>query len=499
MIRLFVTAGMLFFVISSVFADVKPSNMFGDGMVLQSGQLVPVWGDAEASEEITVEFAGQTKTTKADENGKWIVKLDKLKPSKEGRRFIIKGKNEIAFNDVLVGTVWVCAGQSNMDLGYKACPELRKLAPLAEKKAIRTFEVTKNVSFKEEDNCLGKWTKRFPESAVALAFSYYLQEKLDVPVGVIVASWGSTSIEGWLPLSAADELPSFKKAMDHFNSRKKEYISTLIEKARKSDVPIPKCWTPKEDRWLRTSPNIIYNAMMHPIAPYAMSGILWYQGEQNSSRPEEYKKSLHVLLKCLHKLWGRDDFQFDVVMLPRFGNKFEMESADNSKNAQYPQTQSWAWFREAQMSILDQPNTAVVNIIDTGDLKNIHPRDKLAVGKRIADFVFYNERHKKVQTLGPRYKSYKVIGNKVIITFEDAAGLKTNDGKEPSQFWVSGSDKKWVKAHAAIKGNTVELTAEGVKEPVAVRYAFAAFPLVNLVNNNGFPAYPFRTDTWKRN
>ncbi len=478
---------------SALQADVAPSSMFGDGMVLQRQMDVPVWGRAAAGEKVTVQFAGQSKSATADKDGKWMIKLDPLKASGKGAVLTVSGKNKIAFNDVLVGEVWICSGQSNMQMGRRSVPELEKLLGAAQKKPIRHFAVTTFVSFKPMDNCLGKWSIQPAGSAVAFGFSYYLHEILQVPVAVIQTCWGSSSIEGWMPLDMTKQLPHFAKIMEGFETKDKARVAKLLDDARKHPRGAPHCWARRDNIYLRTRPNILYNAMMHPLAPTATRGLVWYQGEANASKPELYAKSLPAWVKRLRKQWSRDDLHFLAVMLPGFGRV-----GGANRDVEYPDNLSWAWFREAQMKVLELPGAGVANTIDLGDVKNIHPRDKAPIGKRLALLAARDVNGRKVIAEGPRFKSIAISGSAVTVSFDNAEGLKTKDGKAPRQFWLAGKDQKWVKAVAEIKGQTVVVSADGLADPIAVRYAFAGFPKVNLVNRAGLPAYPFRTDTWKR-
>jgi sialate O-acetylesterase len=473
--------------------DVQPSTLFGNGMVLQREMDVPVWGRADAGEQVTVAFAGQSVSTKAGADGKWRVTLTPLKASATGAKLTISGKNRIEFADVLVGEVWICSGQSNMQMGYSRIPELKKLLPDAQKKPIRHFAVTTFVSFKPMENCRGKWSTGPASSAVAFGFSYYLHQQLDVPVAVIQTCWGSSSIEGWMPLDMTEQLPHFSQIMKKFESTDRPRVTKLLLDAEKHPRGAPRAWAGKDNIYLRTRPNILYNAMLHPVAPYAVRGMAWYQGEANAGRPELYGKSLSPWVNRLRKQWGKEDFHFLAVMLPGLGRV-----SGANKDVAYPDNRSWAWFREAQMSVLKLSHTGVANTIDLGDVKNIHPTDKAPIGQRLALLAARDVNGKTIEADGPRYNSMKIDGAVVRIGFDHAAGLKTKDGKSPSGFWLAGEDKKWIAATAKIEGQIVAVTAEGLKTPVAVRYAFAGFPKVNLVNAAGLPAYPFRSDTWKR-
>jgi len=470
------------------FAEVAPSSMFGDHMVLQRDMPVPVWGKAAPGESVTVEFAGKTQSTKAGPDGRWKVSLPALEASATGREMTIAGTNKIIFKDVLVGEVWVCSGQSNMQYGWgkKSLPmfnwggdaDLAALAGDASKKPIRSYHVPTDVSLTPNDNCKGKWSRDLPGSAVAFGFSYYLHERLDVPVAVIVTCWGSSSIECWMPKDMTGQLPHFKDMMEKFlgSPVAMDRLDGAIKKGIRHGMV-----------WVRKQPNLLYNAMLHPVIPYACRGMVWYQGEANAGRPDEYARSLPLWVKRLRKGWGSDSFHLLAVMLPGFGR-------DNGR----PDARSWAWFREAQMKVLALDHTSVANTIDLGDAKNIHPSDKAPLCKRLALLAGRYVYGQDIVAQGPTYKNFAVKGNRMVIEFTCAGGLKTTDSKSPTGFWLAGAKGDWYEATATIAGDTVILQADGLDKPAACRYAFAGKPAVNLVNGANLPACPFRTDDWPK-
>ena len=467
-------------------AALKPSSMFGDHMVLQRDMPVPVWGTAEPGEQVKVSFADQSVICTANKDGKWRADLKALKASDKGRQLIIEGSTKITFKDVLVGEVWICSGQYNMAMGWNKVKELQAIKSDALKKPIRTFNVPTFVSFTPQENSKGSWTTKLPSSAVAFGFSYYLNKQLDVPVAVILTSWGSSSIEGWMPLDLTEKLPHYKKIMADFEKNDKAKVAALIERGIKSGKGA-KAWQRKENIYIRTRPNILYNAMLHPIIPFACRGMVWYQGEANSKLYKDYAKSLPIWVKRLRSAWKKDDFHFMAVMLPGFGR-------DNGR----PDAKSWAWFRDVQMQIHKLPHTAVANTIDLGSERNIHPIDKGPIGVRLALLASAEIHKKDFVPKGPLYKSFKVNGSKMTISFDYATGLKTKDSKSPSGFWLADKKGSWHKAKATIKGSSIILESEAIETPVACRYAFSGKPSVNLVNGANLPAYPFRTDNWER-
>jgi sialate O-acetylesterase len=247
---------------------------------------------------------------------------------------------------------------------------------------------------------------------------------------------------------------------------------------------------------MRTRPNILYNAMMHPLIPFACRGVVWYQGEANTRSVEamqQYSESLQTWLKYLRKSWGKEDFHLMPVMLPGFGRVL---NGGTSKDQDHPGAHTWAVFRQSQLNLHKMPGTGVANTIDLGDPKNIHPKDKLPIGHRLTQLALKMVHKKDVVPQGPMLKEIKIEKSSVTVHFLYSGAIKTIDGKAPTGFWLAGKDKEWFKADAEISGETVVLTAKGVAAPVAVRYAYAAMPKVNLVNGADLPAVPFRTDSW---
>jgi len=475
---------------------IKLGAPFCDNAILQREMDAPVWGWSKPGTKITVEFAGQKKTALTGKDGKWLLKLAPLKANVEPQEMVISDSagNKVTLKNILVGEVWICSGQSNMQYGWGSkselhhnwgsVPELAALAPTAKAKPIRHYLVPTFVSLEPEKRCGGEWSTDVSGSAVAFGLSYYLNQKLNVPVGVIVTCWGSSSIEGWMPLDMTAQLPHFKTMIKKFDANDKAAVLELIEQQKTSGC-VAGPWQGNKEVWVRTRPNLLYNAMLHPLVPYACRGMVWYQGEANAAQPGQYAVSLPLWVKRLRAAWGRDDFHFLIVMLPGYGK-------DNG----WPGAKSWAWFREVQMGVLKEPHTSVANTIDLGGENNIHPADKAPICERLALLACRDVYGQKTVAQGPVFKGSCVKGNRIAIEFNNAEGLKTTDGAAPGGFWLAGSDKTWYPARASIKGNKVEVEADGLASPVYVRYAFSSKPAVNLVNSDNLPAYPFRTDDW---
>lgn len=481
--------------------ELKLASLFCDQMVLQRDSSIPIWGTAKPKEKITVTFAGKNKSTITNKNGKWKVNLDPVTASKNGRQMTVSGNTKIVISDILVGEVWICSGQSNMEFPIAKVPEIKSLIPFS--KNIRSFEVKRTVSFKEEQDVTGKWNNKPPESAIAFAFAYFLESIGDIPIGIIHASWGSSSIEAWMPRDMTKELSYFKTIMNNFDN------DTLTNKKINKILASPEGWSRKEDIYLRRQPNILYNAMIKPLTPYACKGLIWYQGERNTryisgvpnvnkdnwfhevSGMKEYGNILKLWAQRYRQEWQNEQMHFSIVMLPGYGKGTVKNLNIDPEN---PTEESWAWMRESQLKILDLPNTSIVNTIDLGDVKNIHPTDKLPIGQRLALLVAKNTLHINIIAEGPIMEKIEVLENTLIVHFKNAKGLKTNNKKPPSGFWISDNALTWKPAEASIEGKTVILSNSEIKKPLYIRYAFAGKPNVNLVNHMNLPTYPFRTD-----
>lgn len=476
-------------------ADIKLGSLFKDSAVLQREMKVPVWGWTKAGAKVSVSIDGKSAKGQANDQGEWRVDLPPLKAGGPFEMKISDGSSTVTLKDILVGEVWICSGQSNMDMGHGGIPEYKPIVAESTKLPIRSFMVEKYVAFDKQTTLNGKWENKICNSAVGASFSYHLQKALNVPVGIIQTSWGSSSLEGWMPIEFTEKLPHFKQIMENFEKKDKQKVTDLLKDCRNKTGKIT--WERKDNIYMRTRPNILYNAMMHPLIPYACRGVAWYQGESNTGSLEsmlQYKESLQTWIKYLRSVWNKDDFQLMPVMLPRFNR---VHKGGTSKETDHPGARSWAYMRESMIGITEVPGTGIANTIDLGLLKNIHPKDKLPIGHRLTQLALKNVHNKDVIPQGPTYKSLSIDGSKAVLTFEHSQGLKTKDGKAPSSFWIAGSDQKWFKAEAKIVGDKIEASSKDVPKPVAVRYAFTAFPEVNFLNKANLPALPFRTDNWK--
>ncbi len=487
----------------AVFADVKLPAVISDNMVLQRGMEVPIWGWAEPGEKIEVRFGfysyGWRTTT--DKDGKWMVKIGPLRTGGPFEMFI-KGNNTITLKNIMVGEVWVCSGQSNMQWPVKQSANAEQEIAAADYPNIRLFTVERKVAEQPQSDCVGDWQLCSPQtvagfSAVAYYFGRELHEELDVPVGLIHTSWGGTPAEAWTrrevlekEADAAPILERYSDVVAKYPQAKREYEKKMNEweKAvaearaegkeppRKPRVPIG----PVHPH----SPAGLYNAMIAPLIPYGIQGAIWYQGESNAGRAYQYRKLFPAMIKNWRNDWGQGDFCFLFVQLANF-------MAVNPE----PAESAWAELREAQLMTLSLPNTGMAVIIDIGEANNIHPKNKQDVGKRLALWALAGSYGKKLEYCGPIYKSMRVEGNKIILHFDHVGGGLVADGGEPLKgFAIAGADRKFVWADAKIDGDTVVVGSDKVSEPAAVRYAWANNPVCNLYNKEGLPASPFRTD-----
>jgi len=480
-------------------APVQPialAPLFSDHMVLQRGADVPVWGKATPGEKITVTYAGKKATATADGNGAWTAKLPPLKVGNATSLTVTGDRNpeSVILKDVLVGDVWICSGQSNMQWAVRQSANAEQEAANAKFANIRFFQVPRRSSTQPskglerpaattqpEQRMQAQWAVCTPEtapdfSAVGYYFGREIHQKQDVPIGLIQNAWGGMPVESFMSEEAIKANPDF-----HVLLEKREASTTREVKGPSGQVR-----PPNGPQWATN----IYNRMVYPVLPYAIKGVIWYQGESNAPRAEQYRKLFPAMIRDWRKQWKQGDFPFLFVQLANYGN--------GKPNPTEPADSQWAELREAQtLALTAVPNTAMAVIIDIGENKDIHPKNKQDVGKRLAlgaQKLAY--RKYDIAYSGPIYRDMKVEGNRVRIRFDHANGLKTKDGAAPKGFAVAGDDKKFVWADAKIDGNDVIVWSDQVKKPVAVRYGWADDPTVSLYNAAGLPASPFRTDDW---
>jgi sialate O-acetylesterase len=487
-------------------ADVKLPAIFTSHMVLQQGQADRVWGWADAGEEVTVTIADQTKTATAGDDGKWLVTLDPLKVGGP-HTLAVKGKNEIKLDDVLVGEVWLCSGQSNMGMavGQSTDGDLESLA--ANFPRIRLISVPQVGTQEPQSDFKGQWELCTPEtvkqfSAVGFFFGRQLYQTLDVPVGLIDDAWGGSACEAWIArdILAADEkyqplLARWEQIEKDYPQAAADYPAKLAEwkaeadKAKAEGKPFRQ--PPQHpDGAMRGNhrPANIYNGVLKPTIGYGIRGAIWYQGESNAGRAYQYRDLFPLMISSWRKEWDIGEFPFYWVQLADFGAE-----------RLAPAESGWAELREAQtMTMSKLPNTGEAVIIDVGEGKDIHPRNKQDVGKRLARWALARDYGVNVPYHSPQYKSMEQQDGKIVLTFDHAAGgFRLFDVNDPRGFAIAGADKKFVWANAKVVApGKIEVWSDQVKEPIAVRYAWADNPICNVYGADGLPLTPFRTDDW---
>ena len=640
-------------------ADVKLASVFSSNMVLQRGIPVPVWGKADPGEAVRVTFAGQVRECVADATGRWNVMLDSLQASRRPARLAVKGRNEVVLDNILVGEVWLCSGQSNMQMGIGSVRDAQKEIAGADRPEIRLMTIPMvTASSPEEDVRTEGWKICTPVtvssnsgtwsgfSAVAYFFGRELNQELGVPVGLIGSYWGGTPAQAWTPIEALKANPALEHYVDRYmreaflvkgaaqlSKQERARIAAdlqirAVDTGNKGEaegwaredtdlssweqVTVPKgwfqdkhlygavwfrraielpaswagkditvtlgavddfdttyfngtrigavgketpnCWmVPRHytvpgrlvkagrnslavrvfndygaggftspaadlavtapqgspepplplagDWWrkveggreypllpsLQSCPSCLYNAMISPLVPFAIRGAIWYQGEANAGQAYEYRTLFPAMIRSWRKKWGQGDFPFYFVQLANF-----MDITSQ------PSESAWAELREAQSLALSTFNSGMAVAIDIGEARDIHPRNKQEVGRRLALNALANTYGKRVEYSGPVARAMVLEGQVVRIRFAHAGkGLKSSDGGPLTGFAVCGADRKFVWADARIKGDCVLVSSPAIKNPVAVRYAWASNPVCNLVNKSGLPASPFRTDSFQ--
>jgi len=523
----------------SAFADIKLPSFFSDGMVLQQKIKVPVWGWGNPNDKVKVIFDNQCKITTVNPQGKWMICLEPLQASAKPATLSIEvaGEKKV-INDILVGEVWLCTGQSNMDftLGRLATSRVRnpKNKPIAEylKKEIasatdpllRQIAVPRAMSvYKTKDNFNGSWIKSTPQNnskftGVGYFFAKELRKKLQVPVGLIKCAWGGTRVEPWIPMN------TYKNPKYGLNEYYQAELQRIAADCKKFDSPeVRKNYLKRLERWKiqvknskgrrrprkprppvnplanKQQPSTLYNAIINPLIPYAIKGAIWYQGESNERYyPTEYAKRFQAMIKGWRENWNQGSFPFYYVQLANYrnGNKEPVEK------------DFWATVCNQQRLSLQLENTGMAVINDIGEARNIHPKNKMDTGKRLALWAFAKDYgYKDIVYCGPLYKSSSVVGNKMVITFTSVGdglmvGKKvmmnpTIEVDEPlKQFQICGADRKWKWATAKIIAkDKVEVYHPQIKHPVEVRYAWSCNPSgANLYNKAGLPTSVFKTN-----
>lgn len=485
--------------LASVNAEVKPHALFGDHMVLQQGKTIHVWGTADAGEKVTVQLAKQKKSTTADDSGEWKVALKKMAVGGP-YSMTISGKNSITYNNVMLGEVWVCSGQSNMQWTVSNSNNPDYEIKMANYPKIRLFSVPRVTAGKPQQNVNAEWQECNPStipgfSAVAYFFGRELNTRLNVPIGLIHTSWGGTPAEAWTRQQELEDLPIASKIVED-GKNKLANIPNQLEKleqdymdwkdraatAEYNGDPVPEAPRPPDDfRRHPWRPSGLYNAMIAPLIPYSIQGAIWYQGESNAGRAYQYRELFPTMIQSWRNAWDQGDFPFYFVQLANFK----------------PGGGNWPELREAQTMTLSLPNTGMAVTTDIGDPVDIHPRNKQDVGKRLALVALARDYGHDIVYSGPMYKAMDKKGNSIALSFDHIGSGLVAMGGELDGFIIAGADKEFHPATAKIEGDAVIVSSDAVSSPVAVRYAWTDNPEeANLFNKEGLPASSFRTDEW---
>jgi sialate O-acetylesterase len=546
-------------------AEVKLPQIFGDHMVLQEGAKLPIWGAAAAGEKVTATIGSSTGSTVAAADGTWRIDLPAVPENTAPQVLTVAGTNTVTFQDVLVGDVWFASGQSNMDFGIGNDGHAAETIAAANEPQIRLFMVMKGLSLQPQTtmaptvpptNLEGVWRVCTPEvlsgkwgwngySALAYYFGREIHHHFNRPIGMIQSAWGGTQVAGWTSISGLEKNPimahyvaDHQKRVDNFAQATIDYPkqraagaaaykqwndqygipfqkvmadwTSEVAKdvaAGKPSPPRPRIAVAKPagisppDGWIYGAGNL-FNAMVNPVIPYGIKGVIWLQGEQDRGNAFEYFTSFPGLINDWREKWGEGNFPFLYVQLSNM----------NPPNPKRPIDDYTATLRDAQTKTLSVPNTGMANAIDIGSSLDIHYKDKLDAGQRlalVARRVAYGE---TVVAYGPTYDSMTVEGNKIRLTFKEiGSGLVlrtppwvpledptavTADISGLQGFAIAGDDHRWQFAKAEIDGDSVVVSADNVPSPLAVRYDWQESPIGNLANKEGLPAGPFRTDDW---
>ncbi len=531
-----VLVAMLIMSAGWVSAKVRLPALFSCGMVLQQGVRIPVWGWGVAGESVEVCFGTQVQKTKVDAAGKWMLHLHPEQASAESRILKIQVGAEVnEITNVLVGEVWICSGQSNMDFELgKLCNRklrtkaskpivdyMKKMLTTADDPLFRQIAVPHLVSvWNEKEDFVGHWITSSPEnntdfSATAYFFGLELRRELQVPVGLIKCAWGGTRVEAWIPMEAyrkteslkdyyEAEMTSLNRRLEQWGNPQKaqaKYDAELAKWKGKTEGMKKKPRKPRKRDNPKTNKQLpagLYNGMIHPLIPFAFKGVIWYQGESNEHYfPKEYSKRFMAAIQGWRNAWGRGDFPFYYVQLANY------HAPHNN-----PDESSLAFICNQQRLALALKNTGMAVINDIGEAKDIHPKNKIDVGKRLARLALSRDYGRSdIVGSGPLYQSHTIEGSKIIISFSSVGdGLMTGKKKLldsvvetdelPGGFQIRGIDRKWRWGDAKIVDkNKVEVSCADIEHPTAVRYAWASNPTnANLYNKEGLPTSVFTTE-----
>lgn len=481
----------------------QANALFTDHMVLQRDRGIPVWGTGKDGATVTVRIR-DTSAQAVVRDGEWKATLPALPAGGPFELTVAAGGEKLSFRDVLIGDVWFAGGQSNMEWRIAESANPEQEAAAADWPTLRYYEVPR-VAYDDGQTHAGSWTVCTPETAsqftaVGYHFARTLVGALNVPIGIVGCNWGGTSASCWVSEEALASDPDLRIYVDEYKEKigrlgpetaKKEqddYQAALdawirreaegLTGAELGDYP----WPPPMNEQSFLRPSGLYGMMLSPTAPFAIKGFIYYQGESDANRPHLYDKLMAVMIEQWRSDWGDSTLPFLFVQLPGYGDPSDHDGIN------------WPLLREAQQKVFERvPNTAMAVILDCGEENDIHPRDKRSVGERLAGLALKEVYGRDVACYGPFFKDLAIEGGKAIVRFNHAESGLTAVSGEVLGFEIAGTDGRFVKADAAIVGNTVEVSSMDVAAPVAVRYGWASWPTATLANGIGLPAAPFRT------
>ena len=522
-LRLYLLIPLLTWALSGM-GTVKLHAIFSDNMVLQRDHPITIWGTADPGEHISAEFRGKVVKTTANENRTWTVSFPKQKANHIGADMIIQGNNRIVLHNILIGDVWLCSGQSNMEMALGACNDSISVNN-ADFPSIRYIRVPYTCADKPMDDVKSKlnWVICSPQtasacSAVGFYFARRLANEVKVPIGILISSIGGTNIEKWMPQASFASNPHLNEYNQKIEAWMKQYrqdVSACQEPLRKwldsaqyaldnhTEIPsmpyIPIHPSLPGSRYGGGDFSHLYNGMISPFSRFKIKGAIWYQGENNGEERESYCEKMCEMISIWRKIWGYD-FPFYFVQLSSW-----LEPTKDPNKTQ----NGWQHCREAQvMCFKKMPHTGIAASYDIGDANDIHPKNKYDVGERLAVWALTHDYNRKYNFCGPIYKSMKIVGDKIYIDFdyaEEGLMIGNKTGQAPVEeiksglngFAIAGDDKIWHWADATIIDGKVVVSSSKVKNPIAVRYAYSMNPQgANLYDKGGLPALPFRTDCW---
>lgn len=446
--------------LQSAIAQVRLPAILSDHMVLQANRMVSIWGWCNTGEQVTIKpgWTDSVFVAEGTNMAKWQVRIPTPQASTKTYTIRIEASNQIVIEDVLIGEVWLCSGQSNMEWSMRSGIDDREsLQKKADVPEIRLFQVPRTTADYPQDDLPGKWVVCDPTtvetfSAVGYFFGKQLHDKLLVPVGLINSSWGGTPAEVWTPAEVVNNDPEFSATLNLLS----------------------------DSRWWPRTPGVLYNAMIYPLASFPIQGAIWYQGESNTANPIVYRRLFPAMIESWRQLW-RAPISFYFVQIAPYN---------------YGTPLVGAMVREAQLLTLRVPHTGMTVVSDIGNLYDIHPRNKFDVGTRLANIALAKDYGRTdLEYSGPLFIGDDIQGDRMRIRFDHASGLKTTGGMV-TDLEMAGSDRVFHPAVGKIENNQLVVTCDAVPEPAAVRYAFSNLGVGNLINEAGLPASSFRTDNW---